>query len=58
MMRFFAVLTVLLGLSGCYSLSPTQIDDELSPTADSGVAYLVGVVGICRRPNSAPMTRC
>ena len=46
MMRFFVVLTVLLGLSGCYSLSPTQIDDELSPTADSGVAYLVGVVGI------------
>lgn len=46
MMRFFAVLTVLLGLSGCYSMSATYIDDELSPTADSGVAYVVGVVGI------------
>lgn len=44
--RFFAVLTALLGLSGCYSMSPTHIDDELKPTADSGVAYVVGVVGI------------
>lgn len=46
MIRLFAVLTLLLGLSGCYSLSPTQIDDELAPSADSGTAYLVGVVGI------------
>lgn len=46
MIRLFAVLTALLCLSGCYSMSPTHIDDELSPTADSGVAYVVGVVGI------------
>jgi len=46
MIRLTAVLTMLLALSGCYSMSPTHIDDELQPTADTGVAWLVGVVGI------------
>lgn len=45
-MRFLAALTVLLSLSGCYSMSPTHIDDALNPSAGSGVAYVVGVVGI------------
>jgi hypothetical protein len=46
MIRVVSLLTLLFALSGCYSLPSTHVDDELAPTADSGVAYLVGVVGI------------
>lgn len=46
MIRVFALLTLLLGLAGCHSMSPIHIDEELTPNAGSGVAYVVGVVGI------------
>lgn len=48
----WAVWGVLaLGLSGCYSLSPTAIDRELAPRKGESVSYLVGVVGVW--PDSA-----
>lgn len=46
MIRPFVLLAVLLALSGCYSLSPTKIAKNMNPDPQSGVAYVVGVVGI------------
>ena len=46
MIRPLVLLSALLALSGCYSLSPTKIADSMNPDPQSGVAYVVGVVGI------------
>ncbi|MGC5702807.1 hypothetical protein J4P02_21620 [Pseudomonas sp. NFXW11] len=46
MIRPLVLLAALLALSGCYSLSSTKIAESMSPDPQSGVAYVVGVVGI------------
>ena len=46
MIRPLVLLAALLALSGCYSLSSTKIADSMNPDPQSGVAYVVGVVGL------------